>query len=193
MEISQILWPLSIHIAHDATKSCTKKQNHWQSRLYIEFKAFTIINCASPERMAANTDHGCMMAKYPNYPISKKIFHRNISKAIFCRNNGFLMESHGLGTHKVQGFLKRPKNLRKPPHLFWHYWVNVKTSVRFFQILWPSDNVSTLRTKYVLKVQLRIPHICTPQFIWIICLNWPIIWDIFEKSPKHMPIVNGHR
>ena len=124
---------------------------------------------------------------------SKKIFYRNISKAIFCRNNVFLMESHGLGTHKVQGFLKRPKNLRKPPHLFWHYWVNVKTSVRFFQILWPSHNVSTLRTKYVLKVQLRIPHICTPQFIWIICLNWPIIWDIFEKSPKHMPIVNGHR
>ena len=30
----------------------------------------------------------------------------------------------------------------------------------------------------------------TPQFIWPLCLNWPIIWDIFEKSPLHMSIVH---
>ena len=26
----------------------------------------------------------------------------------------------------------------------------------------------------------------TPQFIWPICPNRPIIWDIFEKSSHHM-------
>ena len=31
----------------------------------------------------------------------------------------------------------------------------------------------------------------TPQFIWPICPNWPTIWDIFEKSPRHMSIVHA--
>ena len=31
----------------------------------------------------------------------------------------------------------------------------------------------------------------TPQFIWPICPNQPIIWDIFEKSSYHMSIVYG--
>ena len=30
-----------------------------------------------------------------------------------------------------------------------------------------------------------------PQFIQLICPNWPIIWDIFEKSPHHISIVQG--
>ena len=30
----------------------------------------------------------------------------------------------------------------------------------------------------------------TPQFIRPICPNWPIIWDVFEKSPLHMSIVH---
>ena len=31
----------------------------------------------------------------------------------------------------------------------------------------------------------------TPQLIRPICPNWPIIWDIFEKSRHHKSIVNG--
>ena len=30
----------------------------------------------------------------------------------------------------------------------------------------------------------------TPQFICPIRPNWPIIWDIFEKSPFHKSIVH---
>ena len=33
----------------------------------------------------------------------------------------------------------------------------------------------------------------TLQFIKPICPNWPIIWDIFEKSSHHMSIVHGCR
>ena len=40
---------------------------------------------------------------------------------------------------------KATKIGKKISHLFWHNWVNVKTSVRFFQILWPSHNVLTLK------------------------------------------------
>ena len=40
-------------------------------------------------------------------------------------------------------------------------------------------------TKCVLIVQLEITQICTPQFIWHICPNRPIIWDIFEKISHH--------
>ena len=55
-------------IAHGAMELCTM-QNHWLSRLYVEFKAFAIIKWVSPKRMAANLDYGRMMAKYPNsYP-----------------------------------------------------------------------------------------------------------------------------
>ena len=31
----------------------------------------------------------------------------------------------------------------------------------------------------------------TPQLIWPIHQNQPIIWDILEKSPHHMSIVHG--
>ena len=31
----------------------------------------------------------------------------------------------------------------------------------------------------------------TPQFIWLICPNRQIIWDIFEKGPYHMSIVHA--
>ena len=31
----------------------------------------------------------------------------------------------------------------------------------------------------------------TPQFICPISPNWPIIWDIFEKSSHHMSIVHA--
>ena len=40
-------------------------------------------------------------------------------------------------------------------------------------------------TKYVLKLQLKIP----PQFIRPICPNWIIIWHVFEKKPNHMSTV----
>ena len=36
-------------------------------------------------------------------------------------------------------------------------------------------------TKFVLIVQLKIPQ-NTPQFIWPILQNRPIIWNIFEKA-----------
>ena len=36
------------------------------------------------------------------------------------------------------GFLKRTHKFEKIYRLFCHYWVNVKTSGRFFLILWPS-------------------------------------------------------
>ena len=45
--------------------------------------------------------------------------------------------------YQSSGFLKRPQKLEKISHLFWHYWVNVRKSGRFFQ-MWPSDNVLTL-------------------------------------------------
>ena len=32
----------------------------------------------------------------------------------------------------------------------------------------------------------------TPQFIWPICPNLPIIWDTFEKIPLHMSIVHAY-
>ena len=32
----------------------------------------------------------------------------------------------------------------------------------------------------------------TPQFIWPICPNLPIIWDTFEKIPLHMSIFHAH-
>ena len=31
----------------------------------------------------------------------------------------------------------------------------------------------------------------TPQFIWPICQNQPIIWDMFWDNPHHMPIVHA--
>ena len=48
--------------------------------------------------------------------------------------------------NKVKTFWEGYKIL-KISHLFWHYCVNVKTSGRFFQILWPSQKTSTLIAK----------------------------------------------
>ena len=45
-------------------------------------------------------------------------------------------------------------------------------------------------TKCVLILKRGKPQI-PPQFIWPICPNRPIIWDIFEKSSLHMSIVHG--
>ena len=41
-------------------------------------------------------------------------------------------------------FSEKPTKIWKKSHLFWGYWVNVKTSGRFFQTLWPSHNVLPL-------------------------------------------------
>ena len=45
---------------------------------------------------------------------------------------------------KFRFFEKATKIWKKNSHLFWGYWVNVKTIGRFFQILWPSHNLLTL-------------------------------------------------
>ena len=49
---------------------------------------------------------------------------------------------------KVQIFREGLKNVKKHPMLFWGYKVISKISGRFFQILWPSHNISTLHTSF---------------------------------------------
>jgi hypothetical protein len=41
-------------------------------------------------------------------------------------------------------------------------------------------------TKCVLRYQQKIPH----NLFGPSATNWPIIWDIFEKSPHHISIVH---
>ena len=83
----------------------------------------------------APTDYGRMMAKSLNrIPQTQKHIPLKFLKIlVFCRNDDWLIKSHGLGTQ--------------------------------------NDNIcadsSTANT---------------PRFIWPICTNRPIIWDIFEKK-----------
>ena len=47
---------------------------------------------------------------------------------------------------KSLGLPKRPQKFEKTSYSFWHYWVNIKTSGRFFfQIMRPSHNILTLK------------------------------------------------
>ena len=51
--------------------------------------------------MNTDTDYGHTIAKSPILcvPNSNKYFGFGYKDIIFCRNNGWLMENHGLGTH----------------------------------------------------------------------------------------------
>ena len=49
--------------------------------------------------------------------------------------------------YKVDVFWERNKNLEKSPSLFWHYLVTSKLSGKFLHILWPSQNIWTLKSQ----------------------------------------------
>ena len=71
-----------------------------------------------------------------------------------------------------------PQEFEKISHLFWSYWINIKTSGRFFQFLWSSYNVLTVSR----EIFISFCHLCDSflldftkillSFICEFCLQW---------------------